>query len=313
VVLGAGPLGRAVVAELQRQGRPLRLLNRSGGAIDGVAAVACPDGDFAAALADLPADRPLRLFVCAAPAYHRWPQEFPALLDAIRLAVAGRRCDIVYADNLYAYGPSDQPHTEGGALAAATVKGRVRAEAARALLALHRDAGPVRVAIVRGSSFFGPGVEQSALGGAALRAVREGRPVPLLGDPGQPHALTYLPDFARCMLRVAELPQALGRSWHVPNSPARPLRAWLGDFAPAGAGAPRERVAGRFLLRLLGLFNPQMREMREMLYQFEQPLLVDHTRSAAALGLAPTPAPVAVAETLAWLAAQPREGARSAP
>ena len=216
-------------------------------------------------------------------------------------ATQGRRCDIVYADNLYAYGPSRVPYTEDMPSRATTVKGRVRADAARQLLALHHDDGPVRVAVVRGSSFFGPGVENSALGGPQLRAVLAGKPVPLLGDPGQPHTLTYLPDFVRCLLRVAEQPPLMGHTWHVPNSETRSLRQWLADFAPAGAPAPRERIAGRTLLRLFGLFSPTMREMVEMLYQFEQPLRVDHRRSAAALGLQATPAPEAVAATLAAL------------
>lgn len=301
IVIGTGPLGRAVATALAGQGRQPLLVNRSGNGVPGHRALGCADGDLAAALPASADGQSLRIFVCAAPAYHRWPQEFPALVESIRRATQGRRCDIVYADNLYAYGPSSDPYTEDMPSRATTVKGRVRAEVARQLLALHQDAGPVRVAIVRGSTFFGPGVENSALGGPQLRAVLDGKPVPLLGDPGQPHTVTYLPDFARCMLRVAEAPQFMGHTWHVPNSETRSLRQWLADFAAAGSPAPRERVAGRTLLRLFGLFNPTMREMVEMMYQFEQPLRVDHRRSAAALGLQATPARDAVAATKVWL------------
>jgi hypothetical protein len=50
----------------------------------------------------------------------------------------------------------------------------------------------------------------------------------------------------------------------------------------------------------MGLFNPTVRELVEMLYQWEQPFTVDDTRVRAAFGLAPTPWDEAVAATVAW-------------
>lgn len=256
------------------------------------------------ALADIPIDTPLRFFACAAPAYERWVEEFPELVRSIVHALEGRYCRLIYADNMYAYGASEVPYSETSEMKATTTKGRIRADAARRLMALHDDAGPVQVAIVRGSSFFGPGVEQSALGGGVLRAVRDGKPAPLLGDPGLPHTMTYVVDFARCLIAVADGEATTGQVWHVPNSPTRSLRSWLADFTPPDVGAPRERVAGRFLLSVLGVFNRSMRELKDTLYQFDRPHVVEHARTETRLGLAPTPAATAVAETSAWLDAR---------
>ena len=53
----------------------------------------------------------------------------------------------------------------------------------------------------------------------------------------------------------------------------------------AEIGKPiKVRVAGRWLLAAVGLFNPALREMNEMMYEFEEPYIVDHRQFAAAFG-----------------------------
>jgi nucleoside-diphosphate-sugar epimerase len=187
--------------------------------------------------------------------------------------------------------------------AAATVKGRVRAGAATRLMELHGTQG-VRVAIVRAADFYGPGVENSVVGLRVVRDVLAGRPAYLIGKPDVAHTLTYLPDQARCMIALSVQDHAFGDSWHTPNSAAVSLRAFLGQVAEAGGSMPKIRTAGRFMLRTMGVFNPGMRELVEMLYQFERPFLVDHDKAASRFGLAATPLAVGVQETVQWVRAQ---------
>jgi len=313
VVLGAGPLGRAVAAELAGQGLRPRLVNRSGGTAAGQAIIAL-GGQLERAFAGMPPGQAVRLFVCAAPAYTRWAEEFPALVKELDRALGPRRADIVLADNLYAYGRQSGPWDEDTTPHPCSEKGRVRDGVAKALLGWHDAAATAtqgrRVAMVRSASFYGPGVENSALGGPALRALLAGRPVPLLGDPQQPHALSYIDDAARTLVRVAERPESFGRTWHVPSLPARSLQQWLEDFAKAAsAPEPRLRVAGPLLVRLLGLVNPTMRALHETLYLFQQPVLLDSEHSARSLGLAATPAATAMAATIDWLRSPAGAGA----
>ena len=301
IVIGSGVLGRTVTRMLRAQGRRVTLLNRSGGSLDGEPVVACDlsvPGELERHLGES-----ARIFVCAAPAYWRWKQEFPVLIEGLRRAVKGRSADIVYADNLYAYGASDLPLSEAMPYAAATMKGRVRAGAATRLMELHGTQG-VRVAIVRAADFYGPGVENSVVGLRVFRDVLAGRPAYLIGKPDVAHALTYLPDQARCMIALSAQDRAFGDSWHTPNSAAVSLRAFLGQVAEAGGSMPKVRTAGRFMLRAMGVFNPGMRELVEMLYQFERPFLVDHDKAASRFGLAATPLAVGVQETVQWVRAQ---------
>ncbi len=161
VVLGAGPVGRAVVAALAARGIEPAVVTRSGasvpGAISRVADITDP-AQAAAALAGAEV-----VFQCAQPEYHRWPQEFPTLQTGIVDAAAKVGALLAVAENLYGYGPHDGPLTEDLPLAATTRKGVVRAQMWRDLEAAHQ-AGRLRVVAGRASDFCGPGVEGSAVG-----------------------------------------------------------------------------------------------------------------------------------------------------
>jgi hypothetical protein len=70
-------------------------------------------------------------------------------------------------------------------------------------------------------------------------------------------------------------------------------------FEEAGGPAKTQR-APRVLLRALGLIDPAMREMVEMLYEFEEPFVVDHTKFANAFGDHATPPGQAIRDTVRW-------------
>lgn len=302
VVLGAGPVGRAVVAALVARGIEPVVVTRSGAAVPGAVTLAAdvtdPDqASTALAGADV-------VFQCAQPAYHRWPQEFPALQAGIVDAAAAAGALLVVAENLYGYGPHDGPLTEDLPLAATTRKGRVRAAMWEALDAAHR-AGRLRVVAGRASDFFGPGVEGSAVGDRFFGPLVEGKAAEAAGDPDRLHSYTYVPDFGEALVRLSETPAAWGRAWHVPNAPTVTTRA-LAEQAAALAGAEgRVRTFTRWQVRLVGLFVPAVREMVEMLYEFEQDFVVDHSAYAALCGDHATPLAESLAATVAASTLQP--------
>jgi len=61
-------------------------------------------------------------------------------------------------------------------------------------------------------------------------------------------------------------------------------------------------VYPRALIALLGIFNPLLREVVEMLYQKEEPYVVDGSRFAREFDFAATPLEEGVRRTLAWYA-----------
>jgi nucleoside-diphosphate-sugar epimerase len=66
--------------------------------------------------------------------------------------------------------------------------------------------------------------------------------------------------------------------------------------------APKYRAAGRGMLKILGLFSPLMRELREMIYLQETPVILDDTKLLAAFPQThKTSYDEGIQETLDWM------------
>ena len=204
-------------------------------------------------------------------------------------------------ENLYMYGDTHgAPITEDLPLAAHTRKGRVRAAMAEDLARL-AAAGDLRLATARASDYFGPrATAQSPFGDRVIGRALAGKSAP--GDRrSRPAAQLHLcADAAQVLATLGTDDRALGQVWHVPNAPARTTRQIAAMIAEALGREVRLQPAPRWLLRLLGLFNPDVRELDEMLYEFTQPFVVDGSKFETTFGVGTTPLAESIAATVAW-------------
>jgi nucleoside-diphosphate-sugar epimerase len=203
--------------------------------------------------------------------------------------------------------PAGQPLTETRPYAADTKKGTLRARMARELLAAHQ-AGRVQVAIGRASDYFGPrGGAQSMLGDRVIPAALNNKTATVLGDPDQPHTYTYIPDIGEGLAVLGEHADAPGEVWHLPNDPRTRTTRQLVDTIYRQAGQPKTKLRSTpaLMLRALGVFNPTVRELIELQYEFQEPFIVDSTKIATKLDVHATPLDQALANTLATYHANP--------
>lgn len=311
VVLGTGPLGRATMRALLERGKAVRMVNRSGRA-EVPPGVATVRGDlYDPASVRAVAEGAAVVYGCAQPTYQDWQRLFPSLQASIVEGVAATGATLVVAENLYMYGPPSGPMTEDLPHAATTRKGLTRARMHEALLAAHR-AGKVRVAVGRGSDFYGPGVLDSALGDRVFRPALVGKAASAVGDLDQPHTYTYIGDFGAALVRLGSDERALGQVYHVPNAPTTTTRATLTELFALLGTPPKMSGMGRLMMRLGGIFIPGARETVEMMYEFEHPFVVDHGKYARIFGgpdgagVQITPLRDGLRETIAWYRAHPQ-------
>ena len=304
VVVGQGPVGATLAHHLAADGRDVVVVSRSGptdlpaGARHVAADVAAP-GALTAVARDLGV-APTAIYNCVNPPYHRWARDWPPLHEAFLDAAEATGAVLVTTGNLYGHGPGSGVMREDTPLAATETKGAVRAAMWRAARARH-EASRVRATEVRASDYLGPRAgAQAYYGDRLLGPLLAGRPLRPLGDPDAPHAVAYLPDFARALAAAAVTPAAWGHPWLAPHHPAESLRQVAGRFArAAGLPTPTIRPISAPVLAAGAAFSPMLREVRRMSYQFTAPFETDSTRSEAALGLAPTPWEEITAATLA--------------
>jgi nucleoside-diphosphate-sugar epimerase len=305
VVVGAtGGAGGALVRELAGRGHRVRAVSRKPAADlpEGVEQVAADAAD--PAQTRTACEGATVVYHCAQPPYERWAAEFPALTQSIADAAAGAGARLVYADNLYAYGPVDGPLTEELTWLATTRKGRVRARMAERLLGGHRS-GTLQVAIGRSSDYYGPGGANSVVGAILFGAAAKGERARWMGRLDVPHSLNYLQDVARALATLGVRPEAPGEVWHLPAAQPLTGRAFV-ELIAAALGRPVKVTAtSRLALRIAGVFDPRARESTEMLYQWERPLVLDASKFQRAFGpFQPTPHHQAIATTVAWFREQ---------
>jgi nucleoside-diphosphate-sugar epimerase len=305
VVIGAGPVGLAIAAQLVEEGYEPTMVTRSGSAAGGTKSTMADITVPAAALAAVRGASVV--FQCAQPAYHRWTEEFPQLQAAVLDACAAVGAPLIATENSYGYGFVEGPITDGMPMNPNTRKGRVRAEMWDSLADAHRS-GRAQTAAVRASDFFGPGVEGSAFGDRFFDAIVAGKKAELLGDPDAAHSITYVPDLARAMIAVAADPASWGGAWHAPTAPAITQREIVEVAAAAAGTEPIVRVVKPWQLWALGIVVKPVREMIEMRYEFEHDYVVDSTAFEQRFGITPTPLTESLAETVRWFSTRHRNG-----
>jgi len=240
------------------------------------------------------------VYHCAQPPYTKWVELFPPLTRAVLDGTADAGAKLVFADNLYVYGPPEGPMTEETPQWAQGKKGRIRIEMAAAILRAHAD-GRLRCTIGRSSDYYGPRGTTSTVGDNLMKPVLRGKRARWLGSLDQPHTLNYLEDMARALVTLGEREEADGQVWHLPAAESLTGRQFLTLVYEAAGLAPKVGVASRPMIRLVGVFNPLVRELNETLYQFERPFVSDASKFQRAFGpFEPTPHPEAVRPTVEW-------------
>jgi nucleoside-diphosphate-sugar epimerase len=299
VVFGYGAVGKAATEALVREGRPVLVAQRSK-PVDLIAGAAFRAADVldAEAVSGV-LSTAARVVMAVGFAYSGrvWRTAWPLAMSNLVAACAASRARLVFADNMYMYGPQASPLREDMPLTAYGVKPSVRAQITRIWKAAS-DAGRVKVAALRAPDFYGPGVGLSHLGATGFAALAAGRAATLIVPPETPHAFAYVPDIARAVVTLLDAPDdAYGQAWHVPCAALRTPRAILQPGAEAIGRKLRIRSVPLWLLPAAGLVSPMLREVAEMRFTFDRPYDVDSRKFAGRFWGDATPFEIGATET----------------
>jgi nucleoside-diphosphate-sugar epimerase len=115
------------------------------------------------------------------------------------------------------------------------------------------------------------------------------------------HTYHYIPDVAAALAALGSASaDVCGHAWMLPCRPAEPLRELVSRLAAKlGRPIPLAQIP-RWIVRTIALVMPLMRELDEMLYQWDEHFVVDDHRFRERFGLAPAEADEAAAQTVAW-------------
>ncbi|MFC2249648.1 NAD-dependent epimerase/dehydratase family protein [Labrys portucalensis] len=298
MILGYGPIGRAVARQLSDAGREALVAQRREPANlpSGARFRACDALDRASLTAALQGHDVLICTIGLAYDAAIWERDWPRLMTNMLAACEANGARLVFVDDLYMHGPQRGPLHENTPLDAPGRKGRVRAAITRQWQAM----SAVKTAALRVADFYGPGVVLSVLGQEAIGRLAAGRAAQLGIAADEPHAFAYAPDVATAAILLADAADdAYGRAWIMPCAPARTPRAVIGMAAAALGVKPRLQALPGWLQKVMGRFVPFLGEWTETSYQHDRPFLVDGSSFERYFGFRPMPLEQGISATAA--------------
>jgi hypothetical protein len=282
------------------------MVTRRGTGVAGAELVAA-DASDAARLRELTEGADV-LYNCANPPYHRWPQEWPPIADALIAAAESSGAVLASVNNLYCYGRVTGPMTEQMPLRPVGVKGGVRTATWQRALRAHR-AGRIRTVEVRGSDYLGRGAA-TLWTLVVLPRLLAGKRAFVPADLDVPHTWTNPLDVARLLVTVASDASAWGRAWHAPSVEPRSIRELSRDATRVADVRPARLARMPYpALWASGVFDATVRELRETQYQFSAPFVLDSSAAQTAFGLRPTPYEDSLRQTIDGLRTAAATGA----
>jgi nucleoside-diphosphate-sugar epimerase len=289
VLLGAtGTIGESIAAELRRRGQSYRAVGRDRASLDRAfgsdplaeIAVWNPDDSSSARSALRGADTAVYLVGVPYNHFELHPVVMRQTLDA---AVAEGVKQMLLVGTVYPYGRAQTtPAREDHPREPHTFKGRMRKQQEDLLLEADA-AGKIHGTVLRLPDFYGPRVKNSFLD-SLFTAAATGGAANLIAPIDRPHQFVYVPDVGATVLDLLQHPEAHGRWWHLAGDGTASIQqivAMVGEMA----GKPvKTRVFGTTMLRLIGVFQPLMRELVEMNYLLTDPFIMDDSALHALLG-----------------------------
>src|SRR5262249_46949536 len=215
VLLGAGGvIANELATELRRERQDVRLVSRSGAAIEGSESLRCDLLDPVSVREAIPQGSVVYLIVGLRYDIRVWRVEWPRIMANVLDACTERQARLIFFDNVYMYGRVAGVMTEDTAIRPASEKGVVRAQIAASVLEAAKS-GRLQACIARAADFYGPNASNSFVNRVVLPPLSKGKPAQWLVNADMPHSLTYTRDCGRALPLLARAPDVSGGVWHL--------------------------------------------------------------------------------------------------
>jgi len=220
-----------------------------------------------------------------------WKENWTPFIENVINACKKHRSKLVFFDNIYMY---DQNHldgmTEETPINPSSKKGEIRAHIAQVIMN-EVKAGNLIALIARSADFYGPSIKNtSVLTETVFNNLSQGKKAQWLGSVNFKHSYTYTPDAGKATALLGNTDDAYNQVWHLPTA-ANPFtgKEWVEAIAKELNAKPKIQVAPKFIVRIMGLFIPIMKELVEMMYQNDRDYVFDSSKFEKRFDFKPTP------------------------
>lgn len=231
-----------------------------------------------------------------------WQQQWPPLVQNVIDACHQYNTKLVFFDNIYAIGGYNINHiTENSPISPSSNKGAVRAEVDRLIINAF-ESGKIDGIIARSADFFGVLKNNSLLMNLVYENLSKGKKAQWFCNAKAIHSISYTPDLAKGTAILGNTPDAYNQIWNLPTDQAKITgEEWINLFANEMGKNNRYQVLPAWGVKALGLFVPILREVYDVIYQYDRDYYFDSSKFNRHFNYTPTANSEAVKKTISAL------------
>ena len=228
-----------------------------------------------------------------------WKETWPALMQNVINACTLHKSKLVFFDNVYMIGGDNVNHiTEDSPFSPVSKKGEIRAALDKMILE-QVEKGKLNAVIARSADFYGPTGENSVLLELVYKNLKKGKKAQWLANAKVIHSFTYTPDAGKGTALLGNTSDAYNQVWNLPTDKTRLTgEEWIKLFAAEMGVEGKYQVISPWLVNLLGLFVSIMKELSEMIYQYDRHYFFDSSKFEKRFNFRATAPPEGVRATV---------------
>lgn len=229
--------------------------------------------------------------------YEKWNPGLFQILEAVLTQCAKHKKPLIYVDNIYSYGRQSSPVSEHTSRHPHTKKGNIRLQLQNLI-----QTSKVPYMIAYFPDFYGPKAESTILQYTFKQMLKK-HSAGFVGDTTLQREFIYTKDGAKALVELALREDCYNQDWNISGAGTISGEE-IAKIASHYLDKPlKVKMIGRRMIAALGLLNPSMREVTEMMYLNETPVILDSTKYETLIGPLPkTPYQVGIVENLKELA-----------
>ena len=208
-----------------------------------------------------------------------WEEKWPKFMRAVINACIRHNARLVFFDNVYLYDINEIPHmTEESQINPPSKKGAVRKQIAQMVMD-EVKAGRLMALIARSADFYGPDNDKSFVNEMVYKNFKKGMRANWFIDADMKHSFTFTPDAAKATALLGNTDDAYNTIWHLPTDKnVLTGREFVGLFSKEMKVANKLFVMPAWVIKIVGIFVPVMKEMPEMMYQYDRDYFFDSSK-----------------------------------
>ena len=208
-----------------------------------------------------------------------WEEKWPKFMRAVINACIRHNARLVFFDNVYLYDINEIPHmTEESQINPPSKKGAVRKQIAQMVMD-EVKAGRLMALIARSADFYGPDNDKSFVNEMVYKNFKKGMRANWFIDADMKHSFTFTPDAAKATALLGNTDDAFNTIWHLPTDKnVLTGRQFIELFSKEMKVANKLFVMPLWVIKIVGIFVPVMKEMPEMMYQYDRDYFFDSSK-----------------------------------